>query len=259
MVEQRLVFDEVAELYDRVRPGYPAALVDDVIALSGIAAGGRILEIGSGTGLATEPFARRGFRILGLEPGAAMRERARARLARFANVELALSSFEEWRLEPEAFELVISAQAFHWVRPEVRFAKSAAALREGAALAVFGNVELDEQTALRAALDDAYARHAPALLGPGGAAWYSERETIEKSFADSACFGPVEFRSYPWSRAFAAGEYVDLLRTHSNHRLLPEAQREALHAAVREAIERHGGRAEVRYEAQLYLARSTRH
>jgi SAM-dependent methyltransferase len=259
VVEQCLVFDEVAELYDRVRPGYPAPLVDDVIELSGIAAGGRVLEIGAGTGLATELFARRGFRILGLEPGAAMRERARARLAGFANVELAPSTFEDWRLEGDAFELVISAQAFHWVAPEVRFAKSAAALREDAALAVFGNVELDERTPLRAALDDAYARHAPALLGRSGAAWYSERETIEKSFADSACFGPVAFRSYPWSRAFTADEYVDLLRTHSNHRLLPAAQREVLHAAVRDAFERHGGRAEVRYEAQLYLARSLRH
>lgn len=259
MVEQRLVFDEVAELYDRVRPGYPVALVDDVIALSGIPAGGRVLEVGSGTGLATEPFARRGFRILGLEPGAAMRERAHARLAGIANVELAASTFEDWPLEAGAFELVISAQAFHWVAPEVRFAKSAAALREGGALAVFGNAELDEQTPLYAALAEAYTRHAPALLGAGGACWYSGRQAIEKSFADSGCFGPVAFRSYPWSRAFTPAQYTDLLRTHSNHRLLPEAQREALHAAVRQAIERQGGRAEVRYEAHLYLARSTRH
>ena len=67
MVEQRFVFDEIAELYDRARPGYPEALVDDVVALSGIAPGGRILEIGSGTGKATEAFARRGFRIVCLE------------------------------------------------------------------------------------------------------------------------------------------------------------------------------------------------
>ena len=46
-LEQRSrTFDEVADLYDRFRPGYPAALADDVIRLSGIPAGGRILEIG---------------------------------------------------------------------------------------------------------------------------------------------------------------------------------------------------------------------
>ena len=42
------VFDEVAELYDRVRPSYPVALIDEMLAMSGISRGGRILEIGCG-------------------------------------------------------------------------------------------------------------------------------------------------------------------------------------------------------------------
>ena len=252
-VEQRFVFDQVAELYDRIRPRYPEPLVDDVIALSGIPAGGRILEIGCGTGQATEAFARRGFRIRGLEPGAAMRERASARLAGFANVELELSTFEDWPLEAEAFDLVISAQAFHWVAPEVRFAKSAAALRPGGSLAVFGNAVPTERSPLRDALDDAYQRHAPALFGPPDACWYAD--AFVKILADARGFAPAAVRSYPWSHAYTADEYLDLMRTHSNHRLLPEAQREALLAAIREAIERLGGRAEVRYDAHLYLAR----
>jgi hypothetical protein len=37
--EQRLVFGEVAETYDRVRPGYPQALVDDVLAFARLGAG----------------------------------------------------------------------------------------------------------------------------------------------------------------------------------------------------------------------------
>lgn len=254
MVEQRFVFDQVAELYDRARPRYPDALVDDVVELSGIAARGRILEIGSGTGLATEAFARRGFRIVGLEPGSAMRAQARLRLARFAEVRLEPFTLEDWPLEAEAFDLVIAAQSFHWVAPELRFAKSAAALRKGGALAVFGNLPLDERTPLRADLDRAYERHAPALLTPMGRG-YSELTRIVQAFADSGCFGPVALRSYPWSQAYASDEYIDLMRTHSPHRMLPEDQRAALHGALREAIERHGGRAEVRYQAELYFAR----
>ena len=48
--EQRFVFDEVAELYARVRPTYPAALVDFVIDESGVQPGGRILELRIGPG-----------------------------------------------------------------------------------------------------------------------------------------------------------------------------------------------------------------
>ena len=42
----RTTFDEAASLYEEVRPGYPEDLFDDVVSLSGIPAGGRILEIG---------------------------------------------------------------------------------------------------------------------------------------------------------------------------------------------------------------------
>ena len=59
--ERRKTFDEVAELYDRHRPGYPEQLVDDVVWLSGIPPRGRIIEIGCGPGKATVPFARRGW------------------------------------------------------------------------------------------------------------------------------------------------------------------------------------------------------
>lgn len=251
--EQRFVFDEVAELYERVRPSYPEALVDDVIALSGIAPGGRILEIGSGTGLATEPFARRGFRLVGLEPGAAMRAVAQRKLARFGEVRLEPTTFGDWPLEAGSFDLVIAAQSFHWVEPELRFTKTAAALRRGGALAVFGNLPLDDITPLRAELDRAYARHAPALLIPMGQG-YSELERIMKSL-DSSAFGAVEVRRHPWSSSYTPDEYIDLMRTHSPHRMLPEAQRNALHGALREVIERHGGRIEVRCEAELHLAR----
>jgi len=46
----RTTFDGAALLYDEVRPGYPEELFDDVVALSGIPSGGRVLEIGCGTG-----------------------------------------------------------------------------------------------------------------------------------------------------------------------------------------------------------------
>jgi SAM-dependent methyltransferase len=57
----RETFNRSADVYDRIRPGYPDTLVDDVIRLSGIPDQGHILEIGCGTGKATEPFALRGY------------------------------------------------------------------------------------------------------------------------------------------------------------------------------------------------------
>src|ERR1700693_3852716 len=59
----RTTFDEDALLYDQARQGYPEALFNDIVALSDIPSHGRILEIGCGTGQATVPLARRGYRI----------------------------------------------------------------------------------------------------------------------------------------------------------------------------------------------------
>lgn len=68
----RATFTSVAREYDAMRPGYPEALIEDAIALSGLPVGGRCLEIGCGTGQASRPFARRGCQVLCLDIGAEM-------------------------------------------------------------------------------------------------------------------------------------------------------------------------------------------
>src|SRR5262249_27615202 len=79
----RTPFDANAELYDAARPSYPEERVDEVVLRSGIPPGGRILEIGAGTGKATLSFARRGYAILALEPGGNMAAVLRRSVAGF--------------------------------------------------------------------------------------------------------------------------------------------------------------------------------
>src|SRR5436189_21759 len=124
----RTTFDEVALLYDQARPGYPEALFEDVIALSGIPPGGRILEIGCGTGQATLPLARRGYRILAIELGENLAAVARRNLAAYPTVEIRTGAFEEWPVQECAFDLAVSATAFHWIDPTIGYAKVARAL-----------------------------------------------------------------------------------------------------------------------------------
>ena len=57
---RRESFDEVADLYDMARPGYPLSLVDDLVELTGLHSGTRVLEIGCGTGQLTLPLAEHG-------------------------------------------------------------------------------------------------------------------------------------------------------------------------------------------------------
>ncbi|MBA2440795.1 MAG: class I SAM-dependent methyltransferase [Rubrobacter sp.] len=132
----RWTFDRVAQLYDEARPGYPDELFDGLTDLSGIPPGGRVLEIGSGTGHATVPLARRGYSVLGVELGENLAAVAREKLAGFPDTKVRTGLFEEQPLEGESFDLAVCASAFHWFDREAAYRKVQLALRPGGALAL---------------------------------------------------------------------------------------------------------------------------
>jgi SAM-dependent methyltransferase len=264
--EQRLVFGEDAELYDRARPGYSDALVASVLSYAGTSCGASTLsalEIGAGTGKATVAFAAQGMEILAVEPDPAMAAVAARNTAGFPGVRVERSAFEDWPLDNEGtFDLVFSAQAWHWVRPEVRGPKASAALRAGGTLALFWHrPHWPAGDPVQAALDACYAEHAPDLrargpgfpgLGPG----MERRERDE--IAGSGLFTDVTVRHHPWAAETDADDYLSLLATQSDHRLLQEAARERLFAAVRDPMEELGGTMRVPYDTLLVLARPAR-
>ena len=127
-MEERFAFDQIANVYKVARPGYPEALTEDVISYADLKQGDHILEVGCGTGQATKGFAKRGFPIVAMDPGPEMLRGASEDLAGFSNVELLETTFEAWPANRGAFRLIIAAQSWHWVSPEMRFTKAAEAL-----------------------------------------------------------------------------------------------------------------------------------
>jgi SAM-dependent methyltransferase len=254
--EQRLVFGEVAETYDRARPGYPAALVDDVTAFANLEHGARILEIGCGTGKATVPFAARGFDLLALEPSEEMAAVARRNCAGFGAV-IDTTSFEAWPVESSAFALVISAQAWHWVTPELRLVKAHEALRPDGALALFWNTPDWPDSPLRRAIDDVYRRVAPQVSSrtPGRSPQNSLRDIGVDELRESPRFSQTEKVEYEQHAVYDTDGYLELLATQSDHRMLPAEARNELFDGVARAIDAAGGEMPVAYTIELYLAR----
>ena len=259
--ERRLAFGDVAELYDRARPSYPGALVDAVMALVPTGSAPRALEVGAGTGKATVLFAARGVAVHALEPSAEMAAVARRNCAAYPEVSVELSDFEHWRGPRAGFGLLYSAQAWHWVSRETRYAKARSALAPGGVLATFWNRPEWESCGLREELDDAYARAAselpldgpmrPANAGPPEA-WGDWAQEIDGAEGLSE----PELRTYRWEQEYSAAEYAQLLRTHSDHLMLEPGVREALCRAVTDVIDRHGGVLPLTYLTRLCLARA---
>jgi SAM-dependent methyltransferase len=257
--EPRLVFGEVAERYERVRPSYPETLVDEVIELAG---GGRALEVGAGTGKATVMFARRGVAVHAVEPSAEMAAIARRRCADFPGVTIAETDFEDWHGDRHAFALVFSAQAWHWVSPDVKYARAREALADGGRLAAFWNRPDWGRCAIRDELAAAYETTAPDFgadpgpMHPGSEIAPDRWEDWDAEITAAAGLDDPQIRLYRWSAEYTAQRYVELIATTHDHILLPDTARDALMQAVGDVIERHGGSLSLPLVTKLCLARA---
>jgi SAM-dependent methyltransferase len=256
----RATFDEDAERYDRARPGYPAALFDDLQALTGLRAGDRVLEIGPGTGQATLPLARRGYRVVAVELGANLAAVARRNLAAFPDVEVVVGAFEDWPLPSEPFRAVVSATAFHWIDRDVGLARAAEALGPDGALAIVATSHVaggDGQ--LFAEVQDCYVRFMPGTPTDGEPLRpAADVPTQAAAIEAGARFAVAAIRRYEHDVAYTTAEYLDVLGTYSNHRALDAEERTQLLDCIAALIDRHGGRITKRYMNELAVARPAR-
>ena len=258
--EQRLVFGEVAELYDRHRPAYPDELIDDLVQLAGLEAGARVLEVGAGTGKATAMFAERGICVLGIEPSAEMGAVARRVCAGYAAVEIEQVDFERWDPAGRRFPLVFAAQAWHWVEPEVGFAKAASVLMPGGVLAAFWNRAVWARAPMREAVLAAYRQAAPEILAETdpihpGSSVPADDEDWKRAVAATEGLGAAAVRDYEWTAAYSGEDYAALLATHSTIRVLAPERRAALLSAVAGAIVSRGDQLTLPILTRLCLAR----
>lgn len=250
---RRTLFNSVAALYDAARPGYPQALVEDIVALSRIPAEGHILEIGCGPGKATLPFARRGYSLLCLELGEDLAALARENCRPYPRVEVQTTAFEAWETQERAFDLVISAQAFHWIPPEIGYPKVQQALKPAGTMALFWNQRPDSDTAFFNALGELYRAKAPHLVQEERG-WEAWARRIETEINETGLFSPVQVRTYPWQQQYTADQYLTLLNTYSDHLNLADEVRQELFASIRELVQAYGGIVTRPYVTVLFLA-----
>lgn len=255
----RETFDEDAELYDRARPRYPAALVAELARTADLGPGRRVLEVAPGTGQLTVALAGFGCRVTAVELGASMAAVARRRLRDFPQVDVEVADFERWPLPAEPFDLVVCATAWHWIDPAVRVEKAADALAPGGRLAVVvthhvagGDTEFFHRT------QRCYRRWVPDT--PPGLLLKEADEIPTETAEFESCprLVDLEVVRHFQDITYTTDEYIDVLLTYSNHRALPEDLRHGLLACVRELLDtRYGGSVTKRYLHELITATRT--
>jgi SAM-dependent methyltransferase len=234
-----------AEAYDRHRPSYPAVVVD--VLLAGDTRD--VVDVGCGTGKLSRLLAERGAAVLGVEPDARMAE-----VARRHGIAVEVSPFESWDVTGRRFDLVTSAQAWHWVDQAAGAAKAAEALVPGGRLAVVWNIGRHDDHA-QVALDRVYGEHMPQNVSTGSLGRVGDEKWHLAGVDETAAFGEQQVWSTQWQQDHSAAEWLDHLGTMSDHRLLPDAQRAALFAGVAAVIEGElGGTITLHYDTRVISA-----
>jgi SAM-dependent methyltransferase len=246
------VFDGVAVEYDRSRPGYPRELLEEACALAGLGPGDLVLEIGCGSGQLTRDLLRAGLEVIAVEPGAQLLSLAAAHLEGAGEVTFVNLRFEDAQLPRGRFRAVFAASSFHWIDPEVGWAKVADLLAPGGTLALLQHCGLQERSSLddQEALLSVLSRIAPEIAAlwptyrdmPGLLAGVEERrQNVSEAWSwigsydlaraeAAALFENVQVSAVPILVESSAEELNALFSTTSHYQRLSLGQRRAIQA-----------------------------
>jgi SAM-dependent methyltransferase len=211
-------FGAVADVYERGRPSYPAEAIDWLI--PGHAT--RVADVGAGTGKLTRQLRERGLDVIAVEPSAGMREQLRRAVA---GVPVLGGTAERIPLADDSVDVVLVAQAWHWVDPALAVPEVARVLAPGGRLGLLWNRRVE---------DEEWVADLSTIIGsrgtPGSARHFPEI---------GPPFGPVERRTVDWVHRLSPDEMTDWVASRSYVITLPDERRHSVLGQVRDLLGTH--------------------
>jgi len=235
-MEFRRIFDTIPEKFDRYRPRYCREAFDAIMEAASVKPGTQVLELGPGTGQATDPILDTGCDYLAIELGENLAAKMREKYGARPNFQLINDDFITHDFAGAEFDLIYSAATIQWIPEEVAFGKTYDILKPGGMLVMMK-------------LSEDYRTPDPALyekIQKVYDAYFHPTETYLGGFRYENClnygYKNWECRTFRSRRVFTAEEYVNYVGTHCTHLLLPEAEKplffDGLYRAVLEAGDR---------------------
>lgn len=249
----RKIFDSIPEQFDEWRPRYCDELFADLIEYAKLGPGKTVLEIGPGTGQASEPILKTGCSYLAIELGENFTEFMINRFSSYKNFQIANADFETYDFENVKFDFVYSAAAFQWIPEKIGYPKVYDLLKSNGMFAMFmmrpdiqpGGGYTDEP--LYTKLQEVYSVF-----------FHPETEykcKLDYDARDKYSFVNLERREYRKTREYNADDYVSLIGTHSDHITLQEPYKTKFYEGIREVIRSFGNKITLYDKITMYLAR----
>lgn len=246
-MEFRKVFDRIPEQFDQWRPKYCKEAFDHIIAYTGLDSRKSVLEIGPGTGQATEPILATGCDYLAVELGEHLCEYTKNKFAVYGNFHIVNGDFGAYDFGSARFDVIYSAATIQWIPEQIAFSESYALLKKGGYLVMMflsGDYKTPNE-ALFADMQDVYAAY-----------FHPETRYAQKLiYANAVHYGFTDFRAFKFysKREFDTEGYLAYIGTHCDHIVLQEPYRSRFFDGAREAVMRHGGKVEFHDTITVYI------
>lgn len=250
-MDYRKIFNDkvIPKDFDKFRFRYCDELFVDVISYSQLDAKKAALEIGPGTGQATEPILKSGCSYLAIELGDNFTKDMKQKFSNYKNFSIVNADFETYPFERDTFDLVYSAATIQWIPEEIAFPKVYNILKSNGTLAMF-MTHTDYKTpneSLYEKIQQIYSQF-----------FKPEIPYMRKfNYNNAIKYGFVDFerREYHQVLEFTAEEYVSFISINAGHLTLIEPNRSKFFQGIRDVILSFGDKITLNNTIILYLAK----
>jgi ubiquinone/menaquinone biosynthesis C-methylase UbiE len=235
-------FEDVAELYERVRPSYPEEAIDWLADQLDVDGSPTVLDLGAGTGKLTRSFVDRAARVIAVEPGPEMLAQLRRAVP---EAEALLGAAEAIPLEDDGVDAVVCGQAFHWFRRDEAIREIQRVLRRGGGLGLIWNAR-DPEDPLQAEV----SRLLEPFVPPG-------RQALPTSASRfvAETMGELVTADFHFEQELDADALAGRILSISFVAASAEARRRELEREVRTLAAAQGGSVRFRYRTEAYVSR----
>ncbi len=243
----RKTFDKIPEEFDKFRLRYCQELFQELRQVCGLDSQKKVLEIGPGTGQATEPVLKTGCDYTAIELGENFTAVMKEKFGGYSNFHIVNADFETYEFEKETYNLVYSAATIQWIPEQIAFTKTYDMLKPGGYLAMF-MARCDRWTAnpgLAEEMDKVYEQHFHV----------KQKYTCKMEYKNAINYGFTNFVYKEWKkeRVLNAEEFCSYIGTHCDHINLEEPYKSKFYEGIRKAIQNVGDKITLIDTIPLYL------
>jgi len=251
-MEYRKVFDTIPEQFDKFRPRYSADLFEYFIKEAGIGPETKVLEIGPGTGQATDPILNTGCDYNAIELGEHLYAKMKEKYGDRPNFHIVNDDFITHDFGGQKFDVIYSAATIQWIPERVAFPKTLELLKPGGTLAMMfliGDYKTPNEE-LYSKIQKVYDQYYKPVTE-----YKNMKEPFDYRHATDYGYENLTRNDFHGVRTFTADEYVQYCGTHSDHILVPEPYKTPFFEGLRNEVLAAGNKVEFWDTYVLYLAK----